>query len=40
MNQCRRYVMAEIKWERDFETALERAKREAKPVLHDFWFDG
>jgi len=32
--------MAEIKWERDFEAALQRAKKEGKPVFHDFWFDG
>jgi len=32
--------MAEIKWEKDLEVALERAKEEDKPVFHDFWFDG
>ena len=32
--------MAEIKWEKDFETAKEKAKKENKPVFHDFWFDG
>jgi hypothetical protein len=40
MNRDRRYVMAEIKWEKDFEAALERAKKEGKAVFHDFWFDG
>jgi hypothetical protein len=40
MNCYRRYDMAEIKWERDFETALAKAKKEGKPVFHDFWFDG
>ncbi len=35
-----RCVMAEIKWEKDFEAALERAKKEGKSVFHDFWFDG
>jgi hypothetical protein len=32
--------MAEIKWERDFETAIAKAKKGGKPVFHDFWFDG
>ena len=32
--------MAEIKWERDFETAFKRAQKEDKPVFHDFWFYG
>jgi hypothetical protein len=32
--------MVEIKWERDFETAKEKAEKEGKPVFHDFWFDG
>ncbi len=40
MNQIRRCKVAEIKWERDFETALARAKKEGKPVFQDFWFDG
>jgi len=39
-NQYGRYDMAEIKWEKDFETAIARAKKEGKPVFHDFWFDG
>jgi hypothetical protein len=32
--------MAEIKWEKDFNAALERAKKTGKPIFHDFWFDG
>jgi hypothetical protein len=32
--------MGEIKWERDFEIAIAKAKKEAKPGFHDFWFDG
>ena len=33
-------MMAEINWERDFKTALEKAKKTGKPIYHDFWFDG
>jgi hypothetical protein len=32
--------MVEINWERDFKTALEKAKKTDKPIYHDFWFDG
>lgn len=32
--------MAEIVWETDFNEAVKRAKREGKPIYHDFWFDG
>lgn len=32
--------MAEIKWERDYQGALERAKKERKPIWHDFWYEG
>lgn len=32
--------MAEIKWEKDFQTAVERAGKNHKPVFQDFWFDG
>ncbi len=32
--------MAEIKWERDFAAALEKAKKNKKPIFLDFWFDG
>ncbi len=32
--------MAEINWEKDFETALEKARKGDKPIYHDFWFDG
>jgi hypothetical protein len=32
--------MAEIKWERDLNVAMEKAKKAGKPIFHDFWFDG
>lgn len=32
--------MAEIVWETDFSEAVKKAKREGKPIYHDFWFDG
>ena len=32
--------MAEIQWERDYNTAMSKAKKEGKPVYQDFWFDG
>lgn len=32
--------MSEIKWERDFQAALDKSKKQSKPVFHDFWFDG
>jgi hypothetical protein len=32
--------MGEIKWERDFNIAVEKAKKTVKPIYHDFWFDG
>ncbi len=35
-----RCQMTEINWERDFNVAMERAKKEGKPIFHDFWFDG
>ena len=30
--------MAGIRWEREFEAALEKTKRTGKPVFQDFWF--
>lgn len=33
-------IMGEIKWERDFNEAIKKAKREGKPIYHDFWFEG
>ncbi len=33
-------IRTAIKWENDFASALERAKKENKPLFHDFWFDG
>lgn len=32
--------MAEIKWEKEFDGALELAHKAGKPVFLDFWFDG
>jgi len=32
--------MGEIIWEKDFETALNKAKGTGKPLYQDFWFDG
>jgi hypothetical protein len=32
--------MAEIKWEKDFHTAVELAGKSHKQVFQDFWFDG
>jgi hypothetical protein len=32
--------MAEIKWEKDFQTAVELAGKNHKLVFQDFWFDG
>jgi hypothetical protein len=32
--------MAEIQWEREFSTALARAKEAKKPIYLDFWFEG
>ena len=32
--------MAEIRWERDFGKALEKAKQSGKPLYQDFWFEG
>jgi len=32
--------MAEIKWERDFNAALEKSRKTGNPILQDFWFDG
>lgn len=33
-------IMAGINWERDFNSAIEKAKNAGKPVFHDFWFEG
>jgi hypothetical protein len=32
--------MAEIEWERDFNAAMEKAKKSGRPIFQDFWFDG
>jgi hypothetical protein len=32
--------MAEIRWETDFQAALDLAGKSHKPIFHDFWFDG
>ncbi len=32
--------MVEIKWERNFDAAVAKAKRSGKPIFQDFWFDG
>jgi hypothetical protein len=32
--------MAEIRWEKDFQVALELSQKSHKPVFLDFWFDG
>lgn len=32
--------MAAIQWEREINEAIRKAKREGKPIYHDFWFDG
>ena len=32
--------MVEIKWERNFDAAVEKAKKSRKPTFQDFWFDG
>ena len=32
--------MAEIKWEKDLQTARTLAEKDHKPVYLDFWFDG
>jgi hypothetical protein len=32
--------MAEIKWEKDLQTAVELAAKNHKQVFQDFWFDG
>jgi hypothetical protein len=31
--------MAGIQWERDFGSALEKARQNGKPVFQDFWFE-
>jgi hypothetical protein len=36
----RRYVMTEIKWEKDFGKAVELAGKTNKQIFQDFWFDG
>jgi hypothetical protein len=36
----RRQAMAEIRWEKDFSAARERAKAAKKPIYLDFWFEG
>jgi hypothetical protein len=33
-------MMSEIKWQKDFQTAVELAGKSRKPVFQDFWFDG
>ncbi len=33
-------IMGEIRWERDFNEAVKKAKKEGKPIYHDFWFEG
>jgi hypothetical protein len=38
--QERSFTMAEIKWEKDFHTAVELAGKSHKQVFQDFWFDG
>jgi hypothetical protein len=32
--------MAEIKWEKNFQAAVELAGKTSKPIFQDFWFDG
>jgi hypothetical protein len=32
--------MGEIMWERDFNIAVDKAKKTKKPIYHDFWFNG
>jgi hypothetical protein len=32
--------MAAIKWERNFNTAIELAGKSHKPIYQDFWFEG
>lgn len=32
--------MAEIKWEKELQTALALAEKAHKPVYLDFWFNG
>ena len=32
--------MAGIRWEREFDATLEKAKRTGKPVFQFFWYDG
>ncbi|MEW6721023.1 MAG: tetratricopeptide repeat protein [Thermodesulfobacteriota bacterium] len=32
--------MSGIRWEKDIETALEKAKAMRRPIFQDFWFDG
>lgn len=32
--------MADIRWIRDFEAAMRKAREVKKPVYHDFWFEG
>jgi hypothetical protein len=36
----RRFAMTEIKWEKDFQKAVELAGKTNKPLFQDFWFDG
>lgn len=36
--RCEEGKMAGIRWEREFEAALEKAKRTGKPVFQDFWY--
>lgn len=32
--------MADIKWEKAFDAAVELAGKTRKPIFQDFWFDG
>ena len=32
--------MAEIKWEKDLQSALVLAEKAKKPIYLDFWFEG
>ncbi len=32
--------MSGIRWEPDFQAAIEKAKSTGRPVFQDFWYDG
>lgn len=32
--------MTDLRWIRDFEAALRKARDTGRPVYHDFWFEG